>query len=611
MSPRLAVSSLSLPALLRQHDTLFVPAHQRVYGWGEAQVERLLTDCGLRVGARNQVRIADKLAPWLFLGTIYLSRHGSATAVNIADGQQRVVTVTMLYAVARDLEEDATRRAELADLIAVGKPSDGGGGVERFRLVLRDVDADFFRQWVQEPGATLLPCVRDDAAQAELRHDSTSRKGRAGPGAVDGADEGDGDGNNGLFVRSLSESQRNIIENRNVLVGRLKALTIGARRQLVDSLAAHSEVVVITAPTIDVAREAYASTCTRGLRQAEADTIKTEIIGSADPVLRANLAHHWDECEAALGKDGLEDLLSLLVLIKTHKKAKLDLQTALLDAFDLPRQIKPFIEDVLVPYAAVYREVLATSVEGKSGFFKPIRDRSQVKKINGYLIALMRLGHFEWQAPAIVALQTMRRDLDGLGTFMAGLERLASLNAIVGVDSAQATERYSEVVRALAADSNLVGKSLALTQNFLDDAREQLLSDTVGTKARYRMMVLLKLNDLAAKEVVKIHPRTVSVEHVLPQNAAKGSDWRKSFRHAKSGRYTGSEFVNRLGNLTILGHADNRAAGNEDFPVKRPILLGSDHALAKEAGAKKYWNAATIATRGDTLFKSLVRHWEL
>ncbi len=611
MPPRLSVSSMSLPELLRHHDQYAVPAHQRVYGWGEAQVERLLTDCGVRVGARNQVSIAGNLKPWLFLGTIYLSRRASGSAVDIADGQQRVVTATMLYAVARDLEEDATRRAALAEIVEVVKPKPGHGA-DRFRLVLKDVDAAFFRQWVQEPGATLIPYVGLSARRSLSRQGGSFSDGSDAPSIGDGLDDAeDDDANDRHSLRTLSESQCNIIENRDFLVLRLRALSIEARRRLIDSLAAYSELVVITAPTIDVAREAYASTYTRGLRQAETDSIKAEVIGGADASVRANLAHHWDECEASLGKDGLEDLLSLLVLIKTHKKAKLDLQTALLDAFDLPHDLKSFIEDVLVPYAAAYRDVLEASVATSSRFFKPVSDRSRVKKINGHLVALMRLGHSEWRAPAIVALRTMRGDLDRLETVLAGLERLASLNAIVGVDSAQATERYSGVARAIATDPKSVESSLALTQNFLDDAREQLLSDTVGTKARYRMLVLLKLNDIVANEVIKIHPRSVSVEHVLPQNTSKGSGWRGTFRHAKSKKYTGSDYVNRLGNLTILGHADNRNAGNEDFVVKRSILLASTHALAKEAGSKKNWNAGTITMRGEALFKALVRHWDL
>jgi Protein of unknown function (DUF1524)/Protein of unknown function DUF262 len=604
MGTLLTAQTMTLPSLLRSHRRFLVPPHQRVYGWGETQIERLLTDFGVRVGARNQVSIAPSALPWLFLGTIYLSHHDTGVVVDIADGQQRVVTATMLYAVARDLEADAGERQDLAALIEV--PNAAMADVrDRYRLVLKDLDADFFRIWVQEPGATLKPFV------SPLSVADTDDEGEASSIGFDerasSSHEVDADDD----LRGLSESQRNIIENRDLIVTRLQALTTDERRRLMANLATHSEVVVITAPTIDVARNAYASTTTRGLRQAQTDTIKTEIIGAAPPFERANLAYHWDECEASLGKDGLEDLLGLLVLVKTSKPAKHDLQSAVLEAYDLPSQVRSFVEGELVPSAAVYREILETAIEANSRFFKPISDRNRARKINGHLIALLRLGHHEWQAPAIVALKTLRGDLDGLGAVLEGLERMATIHAIVGLDAVQSTERYVELARAIPVDLKTAFDSLVVAPAMLDDARDQLRSVTLGSKARFRMAVLLKLNDLEADEVIKINPRSVSVEHVLPQNTNKKSSWRGTFRHAKSGKYVGSDYLNRLGNLTILGHADNRKAGNEDWLVKRPIFRASAHALAKEAGSHRVWNAETVEARDEAMFQVLVRVWKL
>ena len=96
MGTRLTAQTMTLPSLLRSHRRFLVPPHQRVYGWGETQIDRLLTDFGVRVGARNQVSIARSALPWLFLGTIYLSHHETGAVVDIADGGVRATTSSRL-----------------------------------------------------------------------------------------------------------------------------------------------------------------------------------------------------------------------------------------------------------------------------------------------------------------------------------------------------------------------------------------------------------------------------------------------------------------------------------------------------------------------------------
>ena len=187
----------------------------------------------------------------------------------------------MIHAAARDLAEDPAE----ADRLHAVLTTPGG---KDFRFMPRDRDAAFFRKWVQERGATLLPLPGDDSE-----------------------DEAE--------AAELSESQLNIIRNRDAIVERLRKLGPDGRRRLIEF---HDRIrlVAITTDTVEEARNAYASTQTRGLRQSDTDKLKAELIGDCPPAQRALLAGRWEECEAKLGRDEFTDLFHHLIMIEAERR---------------------------------------------------------------------------------------------------------------------------------------------------------------------------------------------------------------------------------------------------------------------------------------------------
>lgn len=550
----LRASAMGLTDLLAGHDTFHVPEFQRVYGWGEVEIKRLLGDITTAVNAP---------AHRLFLGTIYLATPEGSTEAQVADGQQRLLTASILYAVARDLlaEPEAQRLHALVMSPATRSP----------RFVPRDRDAPFLRRWVQEPGATLL---------------SFAAAGEAGP-----QDDPEAE---------LSESQRNIIANRDMLVERLRALGTAELQKLVAYLEARTDIVVITAPTIEEARNAYASTQTRGLRQAETDKLKAELIGDCPAPLRARLAGQWEECEAMLGKEDLAELLQCMIVIAGERKPQHAVEVDLFKTFDLPLAAERFISAELVPFAGAYKSLCSPDLGGsRSG-----------RRIAGHLVTLLRTTHDSWKAPALLALRRFESDPPVLEAFLRDLERLAASQMIRGADPNLMMERYIAVIRALKspgaglAPLELSGKEKSDTRSALADAR-------FGMRDRYRMPLLLKINDLLAGAVQPVDPKTVSCEHILPRNALAGSPWRSAFGGGSGGRYQGGRFVHMLGNLTVLPHDENRRADTHPYAQKRQIFKRSTLAISKEAATWKDWTPEVIQARTQRLGKLLIDHWRL
>jgi hypothetical protein len=555
---------MSLVELLARYSSYTVPEFQRVYGWGETQIKCLFSD----------LESAIERGGWLYLGDIYLASPSGATEAQIADGQQRIATLTMFCAAGRDLEEDPAEADKLHALVAAPGAKGGHAG---YRYTPRDLDVAFFRRFVQERGAA-------------RRHPAN--------GSTDG-DDAD---------QPLSESQCNIIGNRDLIVQKLETLGPAARRQLFAFLETSVEVTVHTADRLDDARNAHASTHSRGLAQAEVDKLKAELLGDCAEDVRARLAVQWEDCEAQLGKERLVELLECLVFIETERKPQHALEADLAKVFELPGNVQKFIEKTLAPSARAYARIL-TARKGQRAIKRATAHGRRTHRIDGHLVTLMRTSHDTWKGPAIQALRTLRDK--PLETFLCELERLAAVLMIVGVEPNKVFGRYGEVIRELKGRGPSKGSSLDVAGEFLAKARGLLSDERFGARERerFRMPVLLKANDLLKGDVVAVDPRKVSCEHVLPRNGGR-TRWSRLFRHPERG-YVGGEYANRLGNLAILTHQDNCAADTKPYEVKRSILKASGFALSKDAAKEKAWTPAVIEARSERLLAALVEHWRL
>ena len=181
---------------------------------------------------------------------------------------------------------------------------------------------------------------------------------------------------------------------------------------------------------------------------------------------------------------------------------------------------------------------------------------------------------------------------------------------IVGVDPSLTVQRYARVIQELKRGGTFRGTSLGVAAELLQKARS-LLSDTrVGRRERerFRMAVLAKLNDLAAKVVLAIDMWRASCEHILPLNGSKTAAWSSAFRNANG--YFGGEYANRLGNLTILTHKQNQLAGAKPYGVSA-ILSASGFALSEQAAKSRTWTTKEIDARSDKLLQLLIGHWRL
>ncbi|BAW70568.1 rloF like protein [Helicobacter pylori] len=115
-----------------QKNQLVIPIYQRVYSWEKEQCKQLWDDI-IKVGGNDKM-------DGHFIGSILYVLDGITHSDNtllIIDGQQRLITITLLLTALRDHWSD--KREEIEDHYLINSDKDGD---KKFRLILSESDKD-------------------------------------------------------------------------------------------------------------------------------------------------------------------------------------------------------------------------------------------------------------------------------------------------------------------------------------------------------------------------------------------------------------------------------------------------------------------------------------
>lgn len=565
MPARLPVASLSLAELLADPHRLTVPAYQRPYSWTRREADQLLED----VLAASGVEQGADAEPDYFLGTVLLldaDRAGFAPATGndvrrfeIIDGQQRLVTLTILAAVLRDLfaEHDPTLAVAMDRLVAT--PAPGAGGATGLRITLRGVDGAFLVEFVQQP----------DACRRMPPHDE------------------------------LTIGQERMLAAREGFLARIADLGVDEARNLADFLRERCHVVVALSQDIDHAHRTFTVLNERGRPLARNDILKAELLRAAAPERQDALVARWEATEANLGGD-LEHFLSHVRTIhgETRSPILAGLRAIVADAGGA----EPFVDRVLAPLAQAYRIAVAAAMH----------DGLLSAAATGRLVSLSRLSAGDWMPAAMLALAEFEDDPDSLERLLAEIERLAYLLRLLCQGSGRRLTRFAGVIAAIRSGEALAAGAGAF-EITRDEARQiaHNLKDLHRRNPAHCKLVLLRLAEESSGVTMRLDPAALSVEHVLPQRPRAGSEWRRWIPDpAERERAT-----NSLGNLVLIGARANERARNKELAGKREIyaeLADSPlRALMREVLDAEEWDQATVAAREARLLALIERIWRV
>jgi len=118
--------------------------------------------------------------------------------------------------------------------------------------------------------------------------------------------------------------------------------------------------------------------------------------------------------------------------------------------------------------------------------------------------------------------------------------------------------------------------------------RHRLIDDISGAlySKRYIRYLLLKLDYLYQDHSQQMSFKTLSVEHVLPQNPSGESRWVQDFSSNER-----DEWTDRLGNLVLISRRKNSSLGRLDYQQKKERYF--------ERSINTYANSLRVLTNND------------
>lgn len=565
---------INLAKTLEAHDKLIreifegsfkfeIPDYQRPYAWTTEQATELFDDL---FSSMQDARVSGASSQY-FLGSIVLIKEDRDPKSFVVDGQQRLSTLTILFAVLRVLMPNSASFLTKY-LYKEGNPE--WGELNEYRLKAREEDADFFRTYIQEEGGL------------ERLVSSTEK---------------------------LKDSRLRYRENATLLLEKAKALSPADLSALWKFLANDCSLVVISTPDLEAAYRIFSVLNNRGLDLAPIDIIKAQVLGlirtTVGDVKSRAYAKEWSRIESSLGRDAFGDLFGHIRSIYAKKKQKYILVKEFEEHVTEYKTPIDLVDKVIKPYAEVWDFVLGANFEATE----------HAETINEHLSWLNRVDFKDWVPPVLVYFKRFRQQPKLLAEFLHALERLTYFLLITKAGINDRIEIFALLTKEIEPET-FTGDSSKLDTLKLTDANKRkfvaaLDGDIYDNLPRARMALVLRLESLVRAPGVQLQD-ALSLEHVLPQTPPDGSEWIKWFPN-EAERHG---WTHRLANLVPLDRKKNSSASNYDFTRKKDSYfirngIASPFVLTQEVRAAAEWTPNFLTDRQERLVGVLKDHWNL
>lgn len=501
-----------------------IPDYQRAYVWGKDEISELIDD----------VNHASEHNPdgQYFLGSMVLRKATRTTdgvsfeEHELLDGQQRLTTLMLMLACIRDRVADTDLKGACREML-FQKENKWKNIPGRNRLVydIRDNVGDFIERYVK---------ADDGTRSADLAAIAASKN---------------------LSLANMAAG----IQTIHACLDDAERFTVSVDfDRFVGYLLNNALFIYVATENLDDAFRLFTILNDRGIPLSNSDILKARNLGAVSKEgERTKWAEYWEEVEGEMGRDEFDRFLSLVRTIYVKDKAR----EGLLKEFD--ERIYGTNPPLLALGAATFKAVKSY----KDAFDKTILlDGLSAGLGHAYRsrINVMRKGlpATDWIPPVLAWYSKFKEE--NLLDLIERIDNKFSADWIVQLTPTQRISNMNEVLKAIEAASK---PNDVLTSKVFEFDQKQLLDLLDGAiyGRRFAKYVLLRLEYLLASHAAPLNlPDEISVEHILPQNPDKASQWVRDFTEEQR-----EQWLHRLGNLMLLSRRKNTSMGNLDFTAKR------------------------------------------
>ena len=568
MIPSFTTDLTTINTLYSAPNSFRTPAFQRPYSWTTKEAGQLLED--IRQAAETGHGKPSPQTADYFLGTIVLLRAGAGNGAtsgtagqrkyDIIDGQQRLVTLTILLAVLRDL--DAGDKGVYTDRIQAHINADPEAAPRQhpYRILLDGMDGVALASYVQVPASTRV--------SPEVSLDSVGSK--------------------------------RMLEIRDHFHDELHDLNKEDRAALVDYLLTRCAFVVIATSDIDRAYQMFTVLNHRGKPLDRADIIKARLIGALPHEEHERFSKQWTELQETFGSK-YETLFSHIRTIHGHHHGRI--VSGLMEIVSDVGGARRFIDSVVGPMAGAYKRIVSPDPS----------DPPEMVKACSRLPYLNWLRAKDWMPSAMLWMSRHSDDPEKIGAFLTALDRLAYGLLLLGMGTVKRKNRYRAVLKEIREGVSILTNPgpLALSRDEQRNILYNVSHNLHGRSQQACKLALLRLNDEIAGAPQILKPGDFTVEHILPLKLSSKSLWREWYPSADSREYC----TQCLGNLTLIHPRANDRAGNKDFADKLEVYFPDDTAngthLTEMLRGLPDWREERVMERDAELLERIKDLWKL
>lgn len=537
-----------------------VPPHQRNFSWTLDEVKQLWDDL---LDAIQEDR------PEYFLGTIVVQEDPESKLRIIIDGQQRLATLTMILSGIRTVyKEHNDERAEevYTDYLGI---KDRRTRITEPRLGLNVTNESIFQSMVVE-----------DASEESL---ASATKNKAGVPS------------NQLMCAAMKFLRSAIRERSN---GNKKYETF--LLELEDFVRDRGVMVLMLVRDEADAYLIFETLNDRGLDLSTSDLLKNYILGKAGNRLEA-VRKQWEEMVFLLGTQNETQFLRHYWLSKYGVIRELHLYKEMKQKFSNQSRVLELMEE-LRDAADKYTAMSNVDHPFWKGYGTSLRRD---------LETLQLFGISQFRPLLLAAMEKMKEDhVEKLVRIIVVLSMRYSIIGTLGTGNIE--RAYSDAaVQIRSGKGDTPAKVFSsLKPIYPDDAKFEadFFQRAIGKAklARYILGELATSKQRNKIQVVTEDERKSTLEHIMPKT--RSQDWLKAAKD--EAEYL--EYVNRLGNLTLIEREKNNAAANAAFARKKSEAFSqSELLLTKELCEYTDRTTREIEARQAQLAKSAIQIWSL
>ncbi|WP_146202175.1 DUF262 domain-containing protein [Clostridium perfringens] len=577
----------TLRGILKEDIIYEIPDYQRTYSWSENHIDDLFNDIYSAIESKNNH----------FIGTIVFNseRKDDDKVLEVIDGQQRLTTIMITLYVIRRLynekifSEENSINHRLSSIQKLLEFSNDDGEIIGLKLNLGIVNREFFKEYI-------VNGWDKDKAYWEYVKNKFKNKGDLK------VNEKIVKAYNYIYstVKDKIGYTEKSYENYEYIANIYNKL-----RELHDAILDKLEVVYIEVKNDVDAFLIFETLNERGLELSSVDLIKNKLFKNfSNKNDFEELKKKWAEIVSTI-----EDNKELKNFIRYYWISKYDF----VRTQDLFKNIKIYLGKDYEKSKS-----MINNLDKLSRYYKLLIDPNENIIENQKLINVLRETNnlkFNSHFPILIAaLQKYDYKINNQEFYKVAKLCLNFLIRYISILKKKPTaieKLFGEIAREFSID-----KLSYEFNKYAKDSEFQNALEIIEVKQKpystYYLLIEYEKSLHSNEEWIAPGRKSVTIEHVLPQTVSESQNYGKKWIGVFGGKEKCELYLNRLGNLTLLGPKAQSKTSNKFFDKKQEVYKEyTDMLMTKELLEYNNWGIEEIEKRQKEMAKKFVEIFTL